>query len=96
VLPPLFNAVIDPVMHGKGDVVAGNWEEGLKKMADRLSENFLGVWISQPEAGFIGWERPVRTYTSIVLGALGSKAMNALGVNRNLRKVPFLGKYLKL
>lgn len=96
VLPPVFSAVIDPVMHGKDALLGGDAELGLKMMADRLSENFLGVWVTQPEAGFVGWERPMRTYMSIFLGAIGSKIATSLGVNRSLKKVPFLGKYIKL
>ena len=35
-------------------------------------------------------------YLPIVLGALGSKVATKLGVNRALKKVPLIGKYIKL
>jgi len=35
-------------------------------------------------------------YLPIILGALGSKAMTKLGVNRAMKKIPMLGKYIKL
>lgn len=35
-------------------------------------------------------------YLPIILGALGSKAMTKLGVNRAMKKIPMVGKYIKL
>lgn len=35
-------------------------------------------------------------YLPIVLGALGSKIATKLGVNRAMKKIPMLGKYIKL
>lgn len=35
-------------------------------------------------------------YLPIIAGALGSKAMTAIGANRMMRKVPLVGKYIKL
>jgi len=35
-------------------------------------------------------------YAPIIVGGLGSKAMTKIGINRELRKVPIVGKYIKL
>lgn len=35
-------------------------------------------------------------YLPIILGGLGTKAMTKIGVNRELKKIPFAGKYIKL
>ena len=35
-------------------------------------------------------------YLPLILGALGSKAMTKLGVNRAMKKLPVVGKYIKL
>lgn len=37
-----------------------------------------------------------KCYAPIIIGGLGSKAMTKIGVNRQLKKIPFVGKYIKL
>lgn len=37
-----------------------------------------------------------KCYAPILIGGLGSKAMTKIGINRQLSKVPFAGKYIKL
>ena len=35
-------------------------------------------------------------YAPIIVGGLGSKAMTKIGINREIRKLPVVGKYIKL
>lgn len=96
VLPTANAALIDPLMHAKPSIEAGDLFGAFQRFADRLSENFIGVWVTQPEQGFIGLHRPMMTYSTIIFGAIASKLATHFGVNRNLKKLPFVGKYLKL
>lgn len=34
-------------------------------------------------------------YLPLILGGLGSKAMTKIGVNREMKKLPFVGKWIK-
>lgn len=72
------------------NAVAGDYTGAIAEMSAR----FTGY---NPQSGKvdIGYAA-VNGYLPIVAGIGGSMAMDKLGVNKKLRNVPFVGKYVKL
>jgi hypothetical protein len=72
------------------NLVDGNWEGALAEVGSRFTGyNFQsGVFDLRYAA--------VNGYAPIVLGAIGSKVATALGINREIKKIPYAGKYIKL
>ena len=66
---------------------------GAKSYLNELAVNFTGY---DAASGSWNINRAIETYVPIVVGAMGSKLATAVGVNRYMRKVPFIGKYVKL
>lgn len=68
--------------------------EGLKEFVDVMSIQTTGY---KPSDGSNwGWTKPTTTWTTILLTILGHYAMNKLGVNRSIAKIPMVGKYIAL
>lgn len=61
-----------------------------------LVTNFTGFKIKGPGAGQFFVQYPVKTYGELIAGAIGSKIATKLGANRQMNKIPMLGKYVKL
>ena len=72
------------------NAVNGNYVGAAAEAGARLvGYNFQSKKVDIGYAFWNGW-------LPIVLGAVGSKVATKLGVNRTLKKVPFVGKYIKL
>ena len=103
-IPMAHKTFIEPIF-GDG---AGRW--GAAKMyettnnlgdaaleaAEILVTNFTGFKIKGPDAGKFFPQHLITTYGEIVAGAIGSKIATKLGVNRQFKKMPMIGKYAKL
>jgi len=72
------------------NLIAGNYMGALAELGSRFTGYNFQSQVFDP---FYSLKT---TYLPLVAGALGSKAMTALGVNRTLKKVPFVGKWIKL
>lgn len=72
------------------NAVQGNYEGAIAEIGSRFTGyNF--------QSGIFDIKYAIMNgYVPIVLGALGSKVATRLGVNRSLKKVPVVGKYIKL
>jgi hypothetical protein len=90
-----------PALFGGGDYAGainaaqtGGIGEGVKEFIDVLSIQTTGY---KPSDGSNwGWTKPTTTWTTIILSMLGHYAMNKLGVNRSIAKIPMVGKYIAL
>ena len=67
---------------------------GVREFIDVLSIQTTGYKPS--DGSHWGWDKPASTWTTILLTALGHYAMNKLGVNRSIAKIPMIGKYISL
>lgn len=68
--------------------------EGVKEFMDVMSIQTTGY---KPSDGSNwGWTKPTTTWTTILVSILGHYAMNKLGVNRYIAKIPMIGKYISL
>jgi hypothetical protein len=68
--------------------------EGIKEFIDVLSIQTTGYKPS--DGSHWGWNIPMQTWTVIGASMLGHWAANKFGVNRNLAKIPMVGKYISL
>lgn len=103
-LPVVHKAFLEPIM-GDGarwgaakmyQSSGGNIQDTVMEGAEILVENFTGFGIKGPEAGKFFPDLLLKTYGEIVIGAIGSKIATKLGANKSMRKIPMLGKYVKL
>jgi hypothetical protein len=76
-------------------VQTGNVQAAVTEFADVLGINFLGYKFSD---GSNWWGRgfPLNTYVPIALGVVGHKLANKFGVNRVMKRIPIVGKYIAL
>jgi len=72
------------------NLLAGNYMGALAELGSRFTGYNFQSQVFDP---FYSLRT---TYLPIVMGAVGSKVATALGVNRTLKKVPFVGKWIKL
>jgi hypothetical protein len=73
---------------------SGGIGEAAKEFIDVLSIQTTGY---KPSDGSNwGWSKPTSTWTTIIVSMLGHYAANKLGINRNLAKIPMVGKYISL
>lgn len=100
-------ALIQPILGNPAKGVAGglqyfqqgDMQSGLRETIDIIGINFLGYKFSD---GSNWWGRtdtgigPLQTYTTIGIATLGHMLANKFGVNRAMKRIPFLGKYIAL
>jgi hypothetical protein len=105
VLPIASKAVVEPFFGNGSDlsgakqqIDAGNFAGAAIEFLDVMSINFTGFKMSDGSNWWVnhGTPKPITTYATIGLGILGSKLANKFGVNRQIRKIPVVGKYIKL
>jgi len=70
--------------------LAGDYEAALAETGARFTGyNFQsGV--------FDAWYAIQNGYLPVIAGAIASKVMTRIGVNRMMKKIPFVGRYIKL
>jgi len=66
------------------EIQAGNW----KNVADSISDNVQ--W------AFTTGEGLTQVVGPILVGAIGSKVMTMVGANKAMKRMPFVGRYIKL
>lgn len=86
-------------------IIAGLGAAFAKPIQNALEEDYEGA-LAEVGARFTGYNFQSRVfdlkyavlngYLPIVLGAIGSKVATKLGINRELKKIPMVGKYIKL
>ena len=74
-------------------IQTGQVAEAAREYLDILGINFMGFKFSDQS---LWLHQPIKTYGTMILGALGSKLATRLGANRQFARIPFLGKYVKL
>ena len=79
-------AVANPVQQA----IAGNYEGAIAEAGARFTGYNYQSKVFDLKYAFMNG------YLPIILGALGSKAATKLGVNRAMKKIPMVGKYIKL
>lgn len=103
-LPIVYKALIEPIT-GDGarwgaakmyQQSGGNLLDTGLEAANIMSMNFTGFSMKGPDAGTFYPQQLVNTYVPIIVGYLGHKIANRLGVNRQFKKIPFVGKYAQL
>lgn len=99
-LPVVQKAIIEPVLgdnrgiYGAGKMIQeGRLVDGIKEFTDVIGINFLGYKFSD---GSMWLPNAIDTYKGIGLGYAGSKVLTKIGVNRQFKKLPFIGKSFKL
>jgi len=75
----------DPINFGKG-------------FLDQVGQHYIGFSMFPDVSGVNGFNfaEPVKTYTALIAGVLGSKLASATGVNRYMKKIPIVGSRIKL
>jgi len=65
----------------------------IKDTAAMFVSDLSGV---DPLTGTISMPTVTRQLTLVVMGVVGHKIANKLGINRTMKKIPLLGQYIKL
>jgi len=101
ILPAAQRGIIEPILGGNeygatgalavaqgGDLIGA-----LREFANIEMINFTGYDMNSG-----GWSfgSPLKTYTMIIAGWAGSKLASRLGVNSAMRKIPLIGRYVKI
>ena len=75
----------DPVKFGKGFI-------------DQIGQHYMGYSIFPDVSGVTGLNTQYlfNTYGGLLAGVIGHMVANKLGVNRYMKKVPLIGKYIQL
>jgi hypothetical protein len=97
-LLPLMGGVIAPMAGAIQDTdfingVQANPATALYNLADNISQRYCG-YSFQNNAFNMGGMIP--TYTGLIAGLIGHKLASKFGVNRAIKKVPFVGRYIQL
>lgn len=105
-LPIAHKVLLEPYMGIPGQGVAGaqqyvasgDYEGAVREFTDIIGINFLGYKFSDGSSWWTGDRAisPWKTYTEIGLGIAGSWAANKFGVNKQIKKIPLVGKWIKL
>jgi hypothetical protein len=76
-----------------GQIQSGDFAGGIQNLGRELIVGATGYDIVGQ-----GWmpNRLVEFYGPIVLGVIGSKVATMVGANRTMKKIPFIGKRIKL
>ena len=65
-------------------------------MADQLMQRFTGFHLLPEYGTGINTAYLANTYGGLALGIVGHKAASKFGVNRTIKKIPVIGKYIEL
>ena len=74
----------------------GNSGKAVTEFIDVVGINFLGTKLSDPTANPMWTQKMIENYTTIALGVAGHIVAQKLGINRHIRKIPMVGKYVAL
>jgi len=104
-LLPLFGGVVYPVMDSlsKSNFIhdvqqPGGMMNATKGLVDQLGQHYTGFSIF-PELGAQTSFQPmeaVKTYGALGAGVVGHMLANKFGVNRQIKRVPFIGNKIEL
>jgi hypothetical protein len=99
-VPVAYKALVQPVLGGGGYTGAYNMlkagskpEDVVLEFANILGRNFSGYDIKDNSFD-IG--RVIPTYAMLAAGFIGSKVASKIGVNAQFKRIPMIGKYVKL
>jgi len=75
----------DPIVFGKG-------------FLDQIGQHYIGLSIFPETSGGLSWnfQPMMKTYGALIMGVIGSKIASSTGVNRYMKKIPFVGSRIKL
>lgn len=96
-----LGTTIIPAIFGGGEysgalkiAQSGDYGGAVREFMDVLSIQTTGY---KPSDGSNwGLAKPAATWGAIIAATLGHYALNKLGVNRNIAKIPMIGKYIAL
>ena len=93
-IKPLFG---DAQMYGALNLVKdGHTDLAVKEFIDIVGINFLGTKLSDPTPNPVWTQKMIENYTTIALGVAGHMVAQKLGINKHIRKIPMVGKYVSL
>ena len=103
-LLPVMGGVVAPMLGAFNSVggmstLSSNPSEFALGMVDQICQRYTGFaplaehWGRKPEFN-ISWMIP--TYTGLFAGLAGHMIANKLGVNRQFKRIPIVGKYAQL
>jgi hypothetical protein len=96
---PLLGGVVAPMVVAiqKSNFISDVQSDPMKAvsgLADQICQRYTGfsplygqTWSMQPM---------IETYTGLLAGVAGHMLANKFGVNRTMKRVPFIGKYIQL
>jgi len=102
-LLPIIGGVVAPMADavsrvGGIDAFTSNPIEAITGLIDQIGQKYTGFSPFAAKYGHesfnIGWAIP--TYTGLFAGIAGHMIANKLGVNRYMKKIPLIGKYVQL
>ena len=75
---------------------AGDSQKAVTEMVDIIGINFLGTKFSDHTQTPLWTQKMIENYTTIALGVAGHIVAQKLGINKHIRKIPMVGKYVAL
>ena len=101
-IPTVNSALLQPIF-GDGArwgaakfIQNGDPAGAIMEAGNILSMNFTGYSLKGPDAGTFYPHHLINTYTPIAVGLAGHFIAQKLGVNRMMKKIPMVGKYISL
>ena len=93
-IKPLFG---DASMYGAlNHMRDGNSGKAVTEFIDIVGINFLGTKFSDHTQTPLWTQKMIENYTTIALGVAGHIVAQKLGINKHIRKIPMIGKYVAL
>jgi hypothetical protein len=97
-------AIIGPLLgdnsHGINGAInffnANDYQGGAKEFMDIIGINFLGTKFSDGSRTAAWTDCMIRNYSTIGAAVAGHWVANKVGLNRMMKRVPFVGKYVSL
>lgn len=103
-LLPVIGGVVAPMLGAWTDagvmdkLNAGTPLEAAKAMLNEISLRYIGY---QPFVGYqttmgFNFDKVIPTYGGLIAGVVGHMVATKFGINRQMKRIPFLGKYVQL
>ena len=97
-IPAAYRFAIEPIMGNSSRGIGGamNHPNPAQEFVDVITINAFGKKLSDNSdwGGLMG--AVTNTWVPIIMGYVGSRVASAIGVNRAMKRIPVVGKYIKL
>ena len=74
----------------------GDSSKAVTEFIDVVGINFFGTKLSDQRPNPVWTQKMIENYTTIALGVAGHIVAQKLGINKHIRKIPLIGKYVAL